>query len=109
MNLKRIKRAIISVSDKSNLKIILPALKKFKIEIISSGGTFKKIKSMKYNCIEVSNYTGFPEMLNGRVKTLHPKIYAGILNIRKDLTHKRDLKKKKYFKYRFSNCRSLSI
>ena len=56
MNLKRIKRAIISVSDKSNLKIILPILKKFKIEIISSGGTFKKIKSMKYNCIDLSNY-----------------------------------------------------
>ena len=94
MNLKRIKRAIISVSDKSNLKIILPALKKFKIEIISSGGTFKKIKSMKYNCVEVSNYTGFSEMLNGRVKTLHPKIHAGILNIRKDSTHRSDLKKK---------------
>jgi len=93
MNLKKIKRAIISVSDKSNLKIILPILKKLKIEIISSGGTFKKIKSMKYNCVEVSNYTGFSEMLDGRVKTLHPKIYAGILNIRKDSTHRRDLKK----------------
>ncbi|SVB11109.1 uncharacterized protein METZ01_LOCUS163963 [marine metagenome] len=93
MNLKRIKRAIISVSDKSNLKIILPTLKKFKIEIISSGGTFKKIKSMKYNCVEVSNYTGFSEMLNGRVKTLHPKIHAGILNIRKNSTHRKDLKK----------------
>jgi len=93
MNLKRIKRAIISVSDKSNLKKILPTLKKFKIEIISSGGTYKKIKSMKYNCLEVSNYTGFSEMLNGRVKTLHPKIHAGILNIRKNLTHRKDLKK----------------
>ena len=93
MNLKKIKRAIISVSDKSNLKIILPILKKFKIEIISSGGTFKKIKSMKYDCIELSNYTGFAEMLGGRVKTLHPKIHAGILNIRKNSTHRRDLKK----------------
>ena len=53
MNLKRVKRAIISVSDKSNLEVILPTLKKFKIEIISSGGSFKKIKSMKYNCVEV--------------------------------------------------------
>ena len=93
MNLKRVKRAIISVSDKSNLKIILPILKKFKIEIISSGGSFKKIKSMKYNCVEVSNYTGFPEMLSGRVKTLHPKIHAGILNIRKNATHRKDLRK----------------
>ena len=61
MNLKKINRAIISVANKSNLKLILPVLKKFKIEIISSGGSFKKIKSMNYNCIEVSNYTGFSE------------------------------------------------
>ena len=93
MNLKRIKRAIISVSDKSNLKLILPTLKKFNIEIISSGGSFKKIKSMKYNCIDVSNYTEFSEMLDGRVKTLHPKIHAGILNIRKNKKHKKDLEK----------------
>ena len=93
MNLKKIKRAIISVSDKSNLKLILSTLKKFKIEIISSGGSFKKIKSMNYNCIEVSDYTGFSEMLDGRVKTLHPIIHAGILNIRKNKKHQRDLKK----------------
>ena len=95
MNLKKIKRAIISVSDKSNLKVVLPSLKKFNIEIISSGGSFKKIKSMKYNCIEISNYTGFNEMLNGRVKTLHPKIHAGILNIRRNKNHIKQLKKKK--------------
>ena len=93
MNLKKIKRAIISVSDKSNLKDILPTLKRFKIEIISSGGSFKKIRNMKYNCIEVSNYTKFSEMLDGRVKTLHPKIHAGILNIRKNTVHKKELKK----------------
>jgi len=91
---KKIKRAIISVSDKSNLKLILPTLKKFNIEIISSGGSYKKIKSMKHNCIEVSDYTGFSEMLDGRVKTLHPVIHAGILNIRKNKKHKMDLKKK---------------
>ena len=96
MNLKRIKRAIISVSDKSNLKLILPTLKKFNIEIISSGGSFKKIKSMKYNCIDVSNYTGFSEILDGRLKTLHPKIHAGILNIRKNKKHKKDLEKQNF-------------
>jgi len=96
MNLKRIKRAIISVSDKSNLKLILPTLKKFNIEIISSGGSVKKIMSMKYNCIDVSNYTGFPEMLDGRLKTLHPKIHAGILNIRKNKKHKKDLEKQNF-------------
>jgi len=93
MNLKKIKRAIISVANKSNLQLILPALKKFDIEIISSGGSFKKIKSMKYNCVEVSSYTGFPEILSNRVKTLHPKIHAGILNIRRNAIHRRDLKK----------------
>ena len=69
MNLKKIKRAIISVSDKSNLKLILPILKKFNIEIISSGASSKKIRRMNYNCIEVSSYTGFFEVLDGRVKT----------------------------------------
>ena len=93
MNLKKIKRAIISVSDKSNLKSILSMLKKLNIEIISSGGSFKKIKSLNYNCIEVSNYTGFSEMLDGRVKTLHPKIHAGILNVRKNKKHKTTFKK----------------
>ena len=93
MSLKKIKRAIISVSDKSNLKPILTILNKFNIEIISSGGTYKKIRNMNYNCIEVSNYTGFSEMLDGRIKTLHPKIHAGILNIRKNKKHKKDLKK----------------
>ena len=94
MNLKKIKRAIISVSDKSNLKQILPILKKFNVKIISSGGSFKKIKSMDYKCTEISNYTGFSQMLDGRIKTLHPKIHAGILNIRKNKKHKNELKEK---------------
>ena len=64
---KKIKRAIISVSDKSNLKIILPILKKFKIEIISSGGSYNKIKFMNYNCIEIANYTKFSEIFGGRI------------------------------------------
>ena len=93
--MQKIQRAIISVSDKSDLKLLLPVLRKFNIEIISSGGSFKKIKDLKYNCIEVSNYTGFSEMLDGRVKTLHPKIHAGILNIRKNKKHKKELKIKK--------------
>ena len=97
MNLKKIKRAIISVSDKSNLKLILPVLKKFNVEIISSGGTFKKIRDLNYKSTEVSNYTKFPEMLNGRVKTLHPKIHAGILNIRKNTKHKAQLKVHKIY------------
>ena len=92
MSLKKIKRAIISVSNKDKLELILPILKKLNIEILSSGGSFKKIKSMKYNCIEISSYTGFSKLLDGRVKTLHPKIHAGILNIRKNKKHQKDLK-----------------
>ena len=93
MNLKKIKRAIISVSNKSYLEVILKQLKKYNVEIISTGGSYKKIKSLKYNCIEVANYTGFSEILDGRVKTLHPKIYAGILNKRNNKKHRKDLKK----------------
>ena len=92
MHLKKIKRAIISVSNKSNLNKLLSSLKKYKIEIISSGGTFKKIQSLKYKCIEISDYTEFKAMLDGRIKTLHPKIYAGILNIRKNPKHHKEIK-----------------
>ena len=92
MNLKKIKRAIISVSNKSKLELLLPVLKKLNIEILSSGGSYKKIRKMRYNCIEISNYTDSKEMLDGRVKTLHPKIYGGILNIRKNKKHKKELK-----------------
>ena len=69
----KIRSALISVSDKNKLVDILKLLKKYKIKIISSGGTYKKIKSLGYECIEVSDYTNFPEILDGRVKTLHPK------------------------------------
>ncbi len=89
--MKKIKRALISVSDKKNLKFLINFLKKFKIEIISSGGTYKEIKRLKYTCTEVSDYTGFAEILGGRVKTLHPKVHAGILNKRNDKSHKKDL------------------
>ena len=91
--LMKIKTAIISVSDKTNLNVLLPILKKFKIRILSSGGTYRYIKKLKYKCTEISNYTSFPEMLDGRVKTLHPKIYAGILNVRQNFKHKKDIKK----------------
>ncbi len=98
MNLKKIKRAIISVSDKSRLNKLLPILKKLNIEIISTGKTFRKIRDMKYKCKEISSYTGLPEMLDGRVKTLNPKIHAGILNIRKNKKHQKELKKQKISK-----------
>ncbi len=94
--MKKIKRALISVSDKSHLKPLLKILKKNKVEIISSGGTYKEIKKLKFNCLEVSKYTDSPEILNGRVKTLHPKIHAGILNERNNRSHYKDLMKNKF-------------
>ena len=94
--MKKIRSALISVSDKSNLKPLLNTLKKNNIKLISSGGTFKTIKRLKFECLEVSNFTGSSEILNGRVKTLHPKIYAGILNKRKNRKHLKEMKLEKF-------------
>ncbi len=95
MNLK-IKNALVSLSDKDNIIPLLQIFKKYNIKIISSGGTYKIIKKLGYNCIELSKYTGFKEMLDGRVKTLHPKIHAGILHDRKNRAHKNEMTKKKF-------------
>jgi phosphoribosylaminoimidazolecarboxamide formyltransferase/IMP cyclohydrolase len=89
--MKKIKKALISVSDKKNLKDLLKTLTKYNISLISSGGTYKEIKKLKFKCLEVSEYTGSPEILGGRVKTLHPKIHAGILSKRNNRFHKIDL------------------
>ncbi len=90
--MKKIKKALISVSDKKNLKNLLKILIKHKIKLISSGGTYKEIRKLKFECLEVSDYTGFSEILGGRVKTLHPKIHAGILSKRNNKSHIKDLK-----------------
>ena len=90
--MKKIKKVLISVSDKKNLKMLLKALAKHNVKIISSGGTYKEIKKLKFSCSEVSDYTGSPEILGGRVKTLHPKIHAGILSKRNNKSHMIDLK-----------------
>ena len=94
--MKKIKRALISVSNKTELNKILKTLKKYKIEIISSGGTHKEIKKLGFKCLEISNYTGSPEILDGRVKTLHPKIHAGILSKRENKSHTKDLLKNNF-------------
>ena len=94
--MKKIQRALISVSNKECLLPLLHILKKYKIEIISSGGTYKKIKNLKFKCTEISDYTGTNEILDGRVKTLHPKIYAGILYKRDNKSHYQDLIKNKF-------------
>ena len=94
--LQKIKNALISVSDKTELNSILKILQKYKIKVISSGGTFSSIKNLGYDCTEVSKYTGFKEMLDGRVKTLHPKIHAGILHDRFNKKHQGEMNKQRF-------------
>ena len=94
--MKKIKTALISVSDKSNLKSILQTLKRYNIKLISSGGTFLAIQKLKYKCLDISDFTGFNEILDGRVKTLHPKVHAGILSKRSNKKHLNDLKKNNF-------------
>ncbi len=91
--MKNIKRALISVSDKGNLNFLVKNLKKYNVEIISTGGTYKKIRKFGYKCTELSKFTNFPEILDGRVKTLHPKIHGGILGNKKLKSHRKDLNK----------------
>jgi phosphoribosylaminoimidazolecarboxamide formyltransferase/IMP cyclohydrolase len=83
----KIRRAIVSVSDKANLSELALCLKEFNVEILSTGGTKKYLDGIGVNPVEVSSYTGFPEIMDGRVKTLHPKVHGGILNIRNNNEH----------------------
>ncbi|MBI5815278.1 MAG: bifunctional phosphoribosylaminoimidazolecarboxamide formyltransferase/IMP cyclohydrolase [Nitrospinae bacterium] len=86
-----IKRALISVSDKSGLEDLARGLAKFGVEILSTGGTFKAICATGAKAREVSDFTGFPECLDGRVKTLHPKIHGGLLGRRDLESHKKQM------------------
>jgi len=83
----RVKRAVISVTDKANLEDFAKALSSRGVEIIATGGTARVMKEAGVNVIEVSNLTGFPEIMDGRVKTLHPMVHGGILADRDKKTH----------------------
>jgi len=83
----KIQRALISVTDKSGIENLARALIKFGVEILSTGGTARTLAQAGISIREVSDFTGFPEMLDGRVKTLHPKIHGGILGIRTRAEH----------------------
>lgn len=85
--MSKIERALISVTDKSGVEEFARALSEFGIQILSTGGTAKTMSSAGINIMEVSDFTGFPEMLDGRVKTLHPKIHGGILGLRSNPGH----------------------
>ena len=85
----KIQRAIISVSNKAGLSELATCLNEFGVEILSTGGTKKHLDSLGVNTIEISAYTGFPEIMDGRVKTLHPKVHGGILNLRENADHQK--------------------
>ena len=83
----KIRRALISVSDKTGIQDLARALSGMGVEILSTGGTFAAIESAGVPVTEVAQYTGFPEMMDGRVKTLHPKVHGGILALRDQESH----------------------
>ena len=75
----RVKTALLSVSDKTGLISLADSLKSHEVELISTGGTWRMMAESGLPALEVSDYTGSPEMMDGRVKTLHPKIHGGLL------------------------------
>ena len=84
-------RALISVSDKTGIVEFAKELISLGVQIISTGGTYNTLKNEGLNIIGISEVTGFPECLDGRVKTLHPAIHAGILNIRENEEHQKQM------------------
>ncbi len=94
-NLKK-KYALVSVYNKRKLQILCKSLKKYNYKIISTGSTFKKIKSLGYDCYEISKLSKTKEILDGRVKTLNPKVFGSILHLRKNKEHKKEFKSLKF-------------
>jgi phosphoribosylaminoimidazolecarboxamide formyltransferase/IMP cyclohydrolase len=88
----KIRRAIVSVSDKSGVVAFAKALAQMGVEILSTGGTAKTLREQNISVMDISEYTGFPEMLDGRVKTLHPKVHGGLLGQRSKIEHVQKMK-----------------
>ena len=87
--MKKIERALISVTDKSGVVDFAKALSKFGVKILSTGGTAKTLRDGGVSVTDISTYTGFPEMMDGRIKTLHPKVHGGLLGVRDNPEHVR--------------------
>ena len=92
MTVRAIHRALLSVNDKTGLVELVRALAGKGVELISTGGTHKALKAAGLAVREISEVTGFPEILDGRVKTLHPNIHAGILAVRDNSQHAQTLR-----------------
>src|SRR5262245_9818074 len=86
-NLYPVRRALLSVSDKSGLTALAHALHRHGVEILSTGGTSKAVADQGIPVRDVSDVTGFPEIMDGRVKTLHPRVHGGLLAVRDDPEH----------------------
>lgn len=91
--MKKIERALISLTDKSGIDGFAGVLAELGIELLSTGGTASKLRAAGLTVMDVSDFTGFPEMLDGRVKTLHPKVHGGILNQRENDAHRAQCQK----------------
>jgi phosphoribosylaminoimidazolecarboxamide formyltransferase/IMP cyclohydrolase len=91
MDKRRIARALLSVSDKTGLADFARALKRHGVEIVSTGGTAKLLRDAGIEVVDVAEITGMPEMMDGRVKTLHPRIHGGLLAVRGDASHEQAL------------------
>jgi len=85
--MSKIERAIISVTDKSGIVEFANSLSELGVQILSTGGTARALREGKISVTDISDYTGFPEMMDGRVKTLHPKVHGGLLGIRDNPEH----------------------
>src|ERR1700745_4509569 len=85
---QKIQRAVLSVTDKTGLAEFARKLEGLGVELISTGGTAKLLRDSGIGVKDISDLTGFPEMLDGRVKTLHPKVHGGILHRRGDPAHR---------------------
>lgn len=90
--MNKISRAIISLTDKSGIEDFARQLKELGVEILSTGGTAKKMREHGIDVMDVADFTGFPEMLDGRVKTLHPKVHGGILAQRDNPDHQAQMR-----------------
>lgn len=89
----KIKRVLISLSDKTGAVEFARGLSEFGVQFLSTGGTATILREAGLNVMDVSEYTGFPEMLDGRVKTLHPKVHGGLLGLRGNPAHVETMKK----------------
>src|SRR5437868_12548858 len=85
--LRKIRRALLSVSDKNGIIEFARELRRFDVELISTGGTAKALRDAGLEVRDVSDLTGFPEMMDGRIKTLHPRIHGGLLALRDNAEH----------------------